>query len=225
MARKVHCLITVAAVALVVLGSPGRSAAEPIPITAGALQMEAIGGTLTLIGGDRFTFMGGVSVTGGVFGPRNSCLPCAPGVPISLAALWLGNDLRGTATLDGVTYTGVGGLAADRATGIVEFSGSAVAPPLEGLTATVVAPFLFEGQFFFPGSSGAPGFSEFLIGGGTATVGLFRSVETIPWFYRSALYEFEEVDPIPEPGTMLLAGTALAGAALRRRRQGRQRDG
>ena len=223
MARSLRCLtITVSLVALSGLASPARSAAEPIQITAGALQMGPVGGTLTLVGGDRFTFEGGVSIVGGVFGPRISCSPCAPGAPISLAALWLGNDLPGTATLDGMTYSGVGGLTADRATGIAEFTGSAVAPPLQGLTATVVAPFAFQGQFFFPVSGGTSRLSESLIGGGTATIGLFRSVETIPWSYQSARYEFEGVDPIPEPGTLLLVGTALAGAALRRRRAGRR---
>jgi hypothetical protein len=203
-----------ACVALILLAAPIRTSADPIPIaiSAGTLEMTGASGTLSIEGERGFSFSGGVDVVGGVLGPWLTCLPCRPGSPISLGSHWSGSDLRGTAALEGETY-----LIPRHASGLVDFFGSAgVAPPLEGTLATLVAPFLFEGRFFFPGPEGLPGFSELVVGWGTATVVLGRQVDTPFWSYTSAVYEF---DPIPEPGTLLLFGTALAGMALRRRMQ------
>jgi hypothetical protein len=204
-----------------ILGIPSVTAAEPIPvqITAGSLEMGNIGGILSLAGDHGFTFTGGVTVVGGVFGPRNACTPCLPGEPVSLSSTWGGNDLAGTATFQGVTYTQVGSLASGHAFGTVTFSGPApLAPPLEGLSSTVIAPFDFAGQFSFPAMGGGAGEVAALFGSGTATIGLFRSSLDIPWSYANASFTFDQVDPVPEPGTLLLVGTALAGLAARRRR-------
>jgi hypothetical protein len=203
-------------VALLVV--PVASAADPIPvqIVAGSLNMSGTSGSLSLVGDDDFTFVGGVSIVGGVFGPAMSCLPCLPGNAVSLGAHWLGNDLSGTATFEGVTYTQVGSLAPGHAFGSVTFmQGSAVAPPLQGLTATIIAPFLFQGLFSFPPFNTPSFMTASLTGSGTASVVLGRANLDIPvWSYSSAVYEFE---PVPEPGTLILFGTALAGPAFRRR--------
>jgi hypothetical protein len=157
-----------------------------------------------------------VSTTGGIFEPRSGCSPCLPGEPISLQAHWLGNDLSGTATFEGATYTQVGSVVPGHAVGSVTFTGSTVAPPMEGLTATLIAPFLFQGMFSFPPSGTTAAATASLMGSGTATLVLGRQNPDVSgWSYRSAVYEFE---PIPEPGTLILVGTALAGLAFRRRR-------
>lgn len=87
-------LVVTSCTVLVLLTGPATSAADPIAVqvTAGSLNMSGIGGALSLVGDHDFTFLGGVSVIGGVFGPSITCLPCLPGDVISLQAHWDGND-------------------------------------------------------------------------------------------------------------------------------------
>jgi len=113
-----------------------------------------------------------------------------------------------------VAFLGLGSLAPGSPSGIVEFTSTGtVTAPIDGAIATLRAPFDFQGRFFFPG--GAPESPSF-IGAGTATVTLFRSSNDIPWSFGNSVYEFNEA-PVPEPGTLLLVGTALAGLAACRR--------
>jgi hypothetical protein len=207
---------------VILLGISSKATADPIAITAGSLDMNGAG-PLSLSGTRGFTFLGSVTAVGGILGVRTSCLPCPPGAPITLAAHWLGNDLAGTATLDGVTYPNVGSSAPGHAFGQVTFMGSAgVAPALTGTTATLVAPFTFEGIFSFPTDTPGSITAEHLTGFGTATVVLVRQPTVTSWFYGGVLYQFEDASAIPEPTTMLLCGTGLALCALRRR-AGRER--
>ena len=215
--KRIPSLVVLSAV-LTFAAVPGRAAADPIQIEQGRLDMVGLGGTLWLAAAG-FAFTGGVVVTGGVFGPWTSCLPCDPGDSISVGALWAGNDLHGTATFNGVTYEQVGSQIPGRASGTVTFTGPALIAPDAGLTGTVTGPFTFQGNFFFPATAESSFSSASLFGGGTATIQLARSVEDIPWSYRAALYEFDQgTAPIPEPGTWLLVTSALAGLAARRRR-------
>jgi hypothetical protein len=215
--KQVSSLVVLSAV-LTFAAVPGRAAADPIQIEEGRLDMVGLGGTVSLAAAG-FAFTGGVVVTGGVFGPWTSCLPCNPGDSISLGAFWGGNDLHGTAIFNGVTYEQVGSLMPGRAFGSVTFTGSSLIAPGAGLTATVTGPFTFQGEFFFPATGGFPSSSASLLGSGTATIQLARSVEDIGWAYRAAVYEFDQGPaPIPEPGTWLLVSSALAGLAARRRR-------
>lgn len=230
MLRFPRCVVAWSAAGILFLfvAAPFHAAADPIPIqiVAGSLEMSGTSGTLSIEGGDRgFTLVGAVGVTGGLFGPFLTCIPCMPGAPISLDAHWSDNDVRGTATFDGVTYAPLGSLSPGAASGILDFTGTAVAPPLEGLAATLAAPFLFSGSFFFPVAGEVSGRVEAsLFGSGTATVALGRSAVDNPWSYMNAVYQFEDPDPIPEPGTLMLVGSALAGLAACRRRktQGRR---
>jgi hypothetical protein len=213
-------LVVMLSVVLAPCVAPARGEAEPIPVQIlhGSLDAVHIVGQLSLTGNHGFTFNGGVGTSiGGVFGLSMTCDPCLPGAPIDLTAHWGGNDLGGTATFQGVTYSQVGSVSGDRAVGTVRFSGSAVAPPLTGLTETIVAPFVFDGMFIFPPAGTSRGTSASLNGLGNVTVVLRRRPDLAFWTWESAVYEFE---PIPEPGTLMLVGTALAGLALRRRRNG-----
>ena len=215
--KRVSSLVVLSAVSIFA-AVPATTAADPIQIEEGRLDMVSFAGTLSLVA-TGFSFTGGVGVPGGAFGPWTSCLPCEPGDPISLGAFWGGNDLHGTVTFNGVTYEQLGSLTPGRASGTVSFTGPALIAPAAGLTASVSGPFTFQGNFSFPATAGSPSSFASLFGGGTATIQLARPVDGSPWSYRAAVYEFDQGPaPIPEPGTWLLVSSALAGLAARRRR-------
>jgi hypothetical protein len=196
------------------------AAADPIQITGGNLQMTPTFGTLALLGDRGFTLSGFVSTSsGGPFQPWERCHVspvCRPGTVIDMGGYWVGLGLRGaTATLDGRTFLDVGGLISPNQAA-VRFAGSVVAPDFDGGTATVVAPFHFEGAFSY--ADGA----ELLFGQGLATLSLRKSFGDdqgpFAWDFASARYDFT---PTPEPGAILLTAAGLAGLAARGWRRGR----
>jgi hypothetical protein len=197
----------------------GPAAADPIQITGGSLQMTGLLGTLSLTGTRAFSLSAGVNVTDGVFQPWEGChfAPvCVPGSSIDLGAVFTGTAVHGSATLGGRTFTNVGGLDSLNQSS-VRFTGSVLAPAFDGDTATVFAPFQFQGSF-----ANEEGM-ELLFGQGIATLFLrkaFGENEGLPdaWTYESARYDFT---PTPEPATMLLTAAGLLGLAERRRRSRR----
>ena len=220
---RVHSVAALGLCVAAFLAVPPASSAEPIQITSGNLDTTITGGPLTLAG-EGFTFQG--RVLHGV-SPADACRPCLPGGLLSLDASWVGGDVRGDAVFNGIAYPDVGterSLSAQ----VITFTGTAgVVPAIEGSTASLTAPFTFSGWFslnevgLLPGGNPPPpNVRADLFGAGMATVFLTRS-DTV-WVATRATYQFEETDPIPEPGTMLLVGTALSGLALRQRRR-RQR--
>ena len=98
-------------------------------------------------------------------------------------------------------------------------TGEAVAPPFDGPTAEVTAPFLFEGSIQPPSTSTLP--RGTLTGGGLATLTLAH-VPAIPraWTFQRLEYLFiEDPSVVPEPASMLLVGSGLAILFKRRRRR------
>ena len=136
---------------------------------------------------------------------------------LDLGARWTGSSIRSaTVTLNGETFTNVGG-ATSTASAIVNFTGSAIAPAFTGETATLIVPFLFQGEFVHF----SPSFQrlvESLSGEGMVTLTLQRNASLGAWNYVAATYEFQ---PIPEPATLLLTGAGITTlwAHRRRRRQ------
>ena len=200
------------------LAAPAR--AETILITSGLLDWSggiASGANVTLAG-DGFTFNGRTGF--GIFNPPDQCgVPeCTLGSSVDLRALFTGMDLGGTATFEGRTFTAVGSLAGTSSAS-AEWTGS-LSIPTTFTGGLLTAPFMFTGEFAFEEDPTAAWRRIDLLGSGTARL-MFTPYPGEPGAFSlsSLQYEFGSA-PVPEPTSMLLIGSGLAGlAALRRRRQ------
>lgn len=199
---------------------PVVAAADPIVLTDGEIDVVTRDVDINLIG-PGFSFQGGAHVTGGRFAPDVCSAPtCSAGTVVSLDAGWLGNDLPGTATFRGVTYSPVGGLGAADAQMLIELFGSFTVPPRGGL---VKAPFTLNGQFSYPTGPNGELSSIPLIGQGLASVWLAEINGDPGFFFASRVrYDVDDAVPTPEPGSLVLLTGAIAWAAVRRRRTPRQ---
>lgn len=160
-----------------------------IVIDRGELDFTAVlgGGEIRLVGNREFSLTGHVHRDGGIVEAVHACAAsnCTPGTVIQLRALWSDTDLPSTVTLDGTTYTGVGGLMTSA---LVEFSGSVVAPPLtKRRLDQVTAPFTMSGRFSYPG--GVVAFT----GEGLVKVWLAQAQfpGSIGWEVERLLYRFK----------------------------------
>jgi PEP-CTERM motif len=213
-----RCLI-----ALLCLAAANSAFADTINILSGSAEYGPGGivapGVVSLIGDRGFTFNGSALGGGGILGPPLSCIGigCSPGTTVSLLALWSGNDLPGQATLDGVFYPNVGDLRAGSAQALIDFSGELVAPPFgQSSTAILTTPVSFSGLFFDGVDANqlvAPRAIATLTLQQTDCCGFGPA-----WRYTGVRYD---IAPVPEPGTLLLFGSAVAGLGLAWRRRSR----
>jgi hypothetical protein len=166
--------------------------------------------------------------------PQGQCFGgCAPGASVDLSTVFGGSPsfnlgLGQAAVVEGVSYAEANRSETWlRLSGQFDFdAGSVTLPPVglgDGLVARVAAPFVFSGSVAgFPrrGDAGAsPLFEVELAGRGTATLSV-NDTGSGGWHFPEISYAFEDAAPIPEPATLLLVGTGLAG--LLRARRGRR---
>ena len=192
--------------------------AETLLLTSGAFNWIGGPASVTMSGGS-FSFVGTAATpSGGVFSPWLQCLvpECTAGTSVDLFTRFVGADLTGTAMYNGVTYSPVGSVVADASLD-ARWSGS-LQIPLTFTGGVLTAPFTFAGEFHYNDTPTTGGILD-LLGGGTATLSFTPSIPFPGAFnLTSVRYEFDSAAPVPEPTSMLLIGSGLAGlAALRRR--------
>lgn len=204
-----------AALVTLCVALPAR--AETIQITSGALVWtQGPPADSVVLAGEGFSFTG--VALNGIFAPDTQCFAgCAPGSTVDLTARWVGLDLPGTAVLNGVTFTDVGGANATSSLDAI-WTGALVLPA--SFTGGVLtAPFTFTGTFRVVDPA-TPSVTD-LFGGGTASL-TFAPLPAAPGGFsvRAATYAFEAAaTPVPEPMSMWLVGTGLGLAGWRHRRR------
>jgi hypothetical protein len=140
---------------------------------------------------------------------------CLPGARIPLNTGSSGSDLNAIVTLDGETFTS--GISPDQGVAGIQFNSSFVVPDFTADQVTVFTPFTFSGLVMPPlGQISTP-----LVGSGTVRLDLAQINTTggPRWTFQQAQYDFQTPAAVPEPATLVLVGSGIAGYLLRRKQR------
>ena len=184
--------------------------ADTIEITAGTLTLNRTFGQLHVEGPRGFVFdsiIDGSSLGGSIV---------VPGETVVLTMERMG--LPGQFSIDGQTFQ------IHPITGLLGSEGavfaSVVAPAFDE-TASVSGPFTFRARI---AGIDEPPFPLELVGRGTVQVDFLMNTVIPVWEPQRGVFQFESSDvaPIPEPATLILVGSGIAGCLMRRCRNGRR---
>jgi len=194
--------------------------AEPILIRMGGIDFDTTGPPGLSLSGDAFFLVSLFPTQGSPL----ACVPpggCAPGTSVSLSLVLgapsLDFDLgSGFAVVGENSY---GAIVGDR----VKFRGqlsfdAATLPVPDGDRVRLTSPFVLTGSIaaFQDASSIVPLFQADVTGSGIASLVLQRNPLGV---YQFQAFDYRIQDPVPEPATLLLFGSGVAGLAIRRYRR------
>lgn len=218
--RRLASLSSLLLFSLFLLFAP-EARADGLVIDSGYIDFQnRSGGFFSLSGG-------GMTLNGGIDFAPFVCAPCTAGETASISFYRVGGDIRGgSGVVNGVVYDRLFYEANMRIEGDVFF-----VPDDTSSIVTLTVPFTFSGSVLGCEQSttgspcASPIFSTTLSGQGWATVQLHSYVFNTGlrvYDLQRITYNFGPGAPVPEPATLLLLGTGLAGVAARFRMKRRR---